>query len=91
MIQYSKMIREKFDMPHLRDTGTRYFFWKGAADRLIKSFYAITIEDTGLCEQQLIAHWERRESPNEFVRWLANKYDLAPMASVYCYKPRVIP
>ena len=38
--------------------------------------YVISIEDAGLDDQLLMAHWSRKEDPEEFVEWFGVKYDL---------------
>ena len=52
--------------------------WRRAVDRRLEEIYVITIDDAGIDDELLRAHWEGKEPPFEYVRWFGNKYDLDP-------------
>jgi hypothetical protein len=54
-------------------TTVPYISWRKTVDKVLKSTYAITVEDAGIGDQQLVPHWEQ-----EFVSWFGTKYDLQP-------------
>jgi len=62
----------------IKATTVSYISWRKTVDKVLKSTYAITVEDAGIGDQQLVPHWEGRESPEEFVSWFGTKYDLQP-------------
>lgn len=57
-------------------TSVSYISWKRTVDRILMNNYVISIEDAGLDDQLLMAHWSRKEDPEEFVEWFGVKYDL---------------
>jgi hypothetical protein len=59
--------------------------WRRAVDQQLEKIFAITIEDAGVDDDFLRAHWEGKESPFEFVLWYGNKYDLDPREAVWKY------
>jgi hypothetical protein len=63
-------------------TTASYISWKKTVDKVLESTYAITIEDAGIGDQQMVRHWKDRESPEEFVSWFGAKYDLQPMVEL---------
>ena len=60
-------------------TGTSFAKWRLAVNRRLKRIYAIGINDAGIGDDVLKAHWEEKEPPFEFVLWFGNKYDLDPI------------
>jgi hypothetical protein len=52
--------------------------WRGAVNRRLKEIYVITIDDAGMDDELLTAHWQMKQSPYEFVEWWGIKYDLDP-------------
>ena len=65
-------------MARIKATTVSYISWRKTVDKVLESTYAITIEDAGIGDQQLVAHWKGRESPDVFVSWFGAKYDLQP-------------
>ena len=53
-----------------------FAIWSDEVDRLMKSEYAITIDDAGIDRTQLYKHWKTWAEAREFVAWFASKYDL---------------
>ena len=47
-------------------------------DQRLEEIYVLTIDDAGIDDELLRAHWEENEPPFEFVIWYGNKYDLDP-------------
>lgn len=50
--------------------------WTAAVDQLMRRAWCIGIDDAGMDEQQLAAHWRDGQTPAAFVEWFAEKYDL---------------
>jgi hypothetical protein len=65
-------------MTRTHGTIVSYTSWRKALDQILERTYAITIEDAGLEDQQLVSYWNGKESPEEFARWFGAKYDLQP-------------
>lgn len=57
--------------------------WRNAVNRRLKDIYLITIDDAGIDDEMLTAHWQMKQSPYEFVEWYAIKYDLDPKYAVW--------
>ena len=57
--------------------------WRRAVDQRLEEIYAITIEDAGVDDESLRAHWEDKEPPFEFVLWYGNKDDLDPKEAIW--------
>ena len=53
-----------------------YQDWKSATDRLLYANYAIDIDDAGIGDSDLRKFWADGETPAEFVKRWARKYDL---------------
>lgn len=47
-----------------------------AADAVLSTIYGIDMNDAGLDDERLRTHWSSGETPNEFVHWFGQKYDL---------------
>jgi hypothetical protein len=62
---------------------TEFAEWRLAVDQRLEEIYAITIEDAGVDDEFLRAHWEGKEPPFEFVVWYGNKYDLDPKEAIW--------
>jgi hypothetical protein len=62
------------------NTSVSYISWKTTVDRMLSHTYVISIEDAGIDDDQLMAHWSLKESPKEFVEWFGAKYDLQSVA-----------
>jgi hypothetical protein len=56
--------------------------WRAGVNRRLVSVYGITIAQAGIDAERLMAHWEEKQSPYEFVDWFGIKYDLDPKSSV---------
>ncbi len=54
--------------------------WRAVVDSRLHQIYAISIVDSGVDDDYLKHHWELKQSPNEFVEWFGNKYDLDPVS-----------
>lgn len=50
--------------------------WIEKVDRALLSGWALDAADAGLSEEDLLRYWRLGETPDEFVRWFAAKYDL---------------
>ena len=57
-------------------TKMRFGQWTNSVDLILQSDYAVTIEDVGVSEAALRDVWKADETPAEYVRWFARKYDL---------------
>lgn len=51
--------------------------WIERANKLLVDLCGITFSDVGAEESDLRRHWSDGDSPEEFVSWYAEKYDLA--------------
>jgi hypothetical protein len=56
-------------------TNNSYREWRGVVDRRLHQVYCITIENAG-SDEDLVNHWQSKETPADFVEWYGNKYDL---------------
>lgn len=52
--------------------------WLREVDRVMKRGYCIDTGDAGLSAEDVLRHWRHGESPEKFVDWFAEKYDLTP-------------
>ena len=50
--------------------------WTAAVDRIMKRDWSINAADAGLGEDDLARHWRDGHTPEAFVAWFAQKYDL---------------
>ena len=50
--------------------------WIFAVDRLLKRDWRIDTHDAGLSNEDLTRHWHYGGTPEAFVAWFAEKYDL---------------
>lgn len=50
--------------------------WVADVDRIMKRDWCIGTADAGLSEEELVRHWRDLETPEAFVAWFAEKYDL---------------
>jgi hypothetical protein len=50
--------------------------WRRRVDALMKRDYAIDTVDAGLSDEEIARHFADGDTPEEFVRWFAEKYDL---------------
>jgi hypothetical protein len=50
--------------------------WKRQVDALMKRDYAIDTDDAGLGEEDIARFFADGDTPEEFVNWFAEKYDL---------------
>jgi hypothetical protein len=71
-------MREGFRVARIRAKALSYISWKKTVDQRLDGVYAITIEDVGLDDQQLVSHWKSQETPEQFVSWFGKKYELQP-------------
>jgi hypothetical protein len=50
--------------------------WKSAVDLRLQCDWCLSVEDAGIDEAQLSRAWTDGETPEAFVAWFAEKYDL---------------
>lgn len=50
--------------------------WRDEVDKLLISQFAISIDDAGIDNPELAKAHSQYLSPEEYVRWFADKYDL---------------
>lgn len=50
--------------------------WVRAVDRLLRQDWYLSVADAGIDEEQLSRAWADGETPEAFVAWFAEKYDL---------------
>lgn len=50
--------------------------WTVAVDRLLKRDWCVSVNDAGLDDEDLTRHWRDGGTPEAFVAWFAEKYDL---------------
>lgn len=50
--------------------------WGSAVDRLLRQDWCLSVADAGIDEAQLSRAWADGESPEAFVAWFAEKYEL---------------
>ena len=50
--------------------------WKRRVNALMKRDYAIDTDDAGIDDEELARHFADGSSPEDFVSWFAEKYDL---------------
>lgn len=50
--------------------------WKRRVDALMKRDYAIDTDDAGLGDEEVARFFADGDTPEEFVSWFAEKYDL---------------
>lgn len=50
--------------------------WLAAVDRIMKRDWCIDTDDAGIPREDALRYWREGESPEEFVAWFAEKYDL---------------
>jgi hypothetical protein len=50
--------------------------WVRAVDRLLRRDWCLSVADAGIDDDQLSRAWAGGESPEAFVAWFAEKYDL---------------
>jgi hypothetical protein len=53
--------------------------WKREVDLRMRATYAIDTGDAGFDEDELRGYNLSRPSPEDFVSWIAEKYDLTPI------------
>lgn len=61
--------------------------WKRQIDALMKRDYAIDTDDAGLGEEDIARFFAAGYTPEEFVRWFAEKYDLDRRDSYFPVPP----
>lgn len=74
-----------------KENSIQFHIWRRSINRLLRVNYAITADDAGLDTQQMQCYWKTGQTPNEFVHWFGEKYDLASTASLRCYIPQASP
>lgn len=50
--------------------------WRTLVNNLFTADYCASISDLGIDEDRLKSHYQEKESPESFVEWFAEKYDL---------------
>jgi hypothetical protein len=50
--------------------------WRKATDVVMSDIYGIDTADAGLGDEQLESHWRSGETPESFIEWFGQKYDL---------------
>jgi hypothetical protein len=63
-------------MGRSHDIKLNFSKWVECADKLFQQHYAVTMEDIGFSEDDLRRVWKTDETPDEYVKWYAEKYDL---------------
>lgn len=58
------------------DRDGQFGAWIDSVDRVLQLDYAVTIQDVGVAKSALRDIWKAGETPAEYVRWFARKYDL---------------
>jgi hypothetical protein len=59
-----------------RQTTEAFNDWRKAIDDRMYEVFGITICDAGIDDQRLTNHFKSNETPNDFVDWFGEKYDL---------------
>jgi hypothetical protein len=54
--------------------------WVHDVDRMMRKKFAIDTTDAGLDDNQLRDYWSWEQSPEKFVDWFGEKYDLTTMS-----------
>lgn len=55
--------------------------WCEVVNQRLQNVYMITIADAGIEKSDLATRWQAKESPYDYVEWLALKFDLDPISS----------
>lgn len=55
--------------------------WLRQVNVIMRDEYAITTVDAGLSKEELSKFFLRKQAPQDFVAWFANKYDLTNIAA----------
>lgn len=50
--------------------------WVKEVDRIMMEEFCIDLSDAGADEAQVIRYWKSDQSPDDFVDWFGEKYDL---------------
>ena len=58
--------------------------WVKQVDVLMKRDWLINTSDAGLSEEDVLRYWSHGETPDEFVAWFAEKYDLVRLDNPWC-------
>ena len=53
--------------------------WKDKVDERYRDIYGISLADVGDDDDRLSRAWRNGEEPEEYVRWVGEKYDLIPL------------
>lgn len=61
--------------------------WKRQVDTLMKRDYAIDTDDAGLSEEDIARFFADGDTPEAFVSWFAEKYDLDRRDSYFPVPP----
>lgn len=54
--------------------------WKREIDNVMVRKFSINTTDAGLDENELQDYWKEQLSPDAFVTWFGEKYDLIPVS-----------
>lgn len=57
--------------------------WIAAVDRIMKGDWCIDTAEAGLGDEELARYWREGDTPEAFVTWFAEKYDLIRFDSDY--------
>jgi len=68
--------------------GEAFEEWRKAVDGRLYEVFGITICDADIDEERLTNHFQSNETPNDFVDWFGEKYDL-DRKSDYLLTPKI--
>lgn len=58
------------------DSSVEFERWRAAVDQHLFDLYIITLADAGIDDDRLESFWRDDWSPQKFVEWFGEKYDL---------------
>ena len=60
----------------MSDDSRELTIWVASTERELRRAYCIDFRDVGFSQEEILHYWEMEFSPQEFVEWLGQKYDL---------------
>lgn len=66
------------------DAPAKFTAWVVRVELIMKLEWYIDSADAGLSEDDLARHWRGGETPEAFVAWFAEKYDLIRFDWLHC-------
>ena len=61
--------------------------WRSEVDQLLTAKWCIDTREAGLSDDDAMAYWRSHESPEDFVMWFVEKFDLTEVPDEYANKP----